>query len=230
MVLRYTKCVVTALGIGAIRAAIRRSLERGTKRIADVAEELHVSRSTLQRRLAEQGTDFTSIRKTVQAEVALEDLKEGRRVSAAARRALVSPDHLCRIVREATGLTAGQIARAAELSQRIQFMLERDPPSSGTYLYRLQRRKWHQIDAELDRLLGDIGPNNPLAAWAKGVLVSAARPDFRRQPYRGRIRQRRKRERDELEAFMQEFDRWFDEDSVLVQPSAIRGVAIAASD
>src|SRR5215218_9729116 len=103
--------MVTTLEAGAVRAAIRRCLRRGTKRIEVVAQELHVSRSTLQRRLADQGTDFTALRKTVQAEVALGQLMDGRRVTTAARRALISPDHLRQFVREETGLTPGQIAR-----------------------------------------------------------------------------------------------------------------------
>jgi AraC-like DNA-binding protein len=228
---RYTKCMVTTLGIGVVRASIRTCLEQGTKRIQDVALELHVSRSTLQRRLAEQGTDFTRLRRAVQTEVALEHLKSGRAVVVAARRALVCPDHLRRFVREETGLTPGQIARAVELADRVQLMREQDPPSFGTPLYRLQMRKWHRIDAELDGLLGDIGPTNPLADWAKGLLLSAERPDFRRQPYRNQIREKRKREREELETLMREFDRWFEQDDLPAPMTPkVREIAIDAAE
>gem|GEM_PF-2269681 len=226
--MRYTKRMGTSLSQKAVRTAIRSCLERGTKSIHDVAQKLHVSRSTLQRRLADQGTDFTNLRKAVQAEVAIEHLKGGRRVSVAARRALISPDHLRQLVREETGLTPGQIARAAALAERVRFMREQDPPSFGTYLYRLQAQKWHRIDAELDRLLGDIGPANPLADWAKGVLVDAARPDFRQQPYRNRIREKRRREREEEEALMREFDRWF-EDSFRAAVPVAREVGVDAA-
>lgn len=210
-VFRYTKGeMVPPCDDADIQAAIRHALGRGTKRIEDVAEFLHISKSTLQRRLSERGTSYTALRRRAQVAIALKHLTAGKPVFTAAHRALVSSDHLCVIVREETGLTPGQIARAAELSRRIELMREHDPPTFGSSLYRRQIRRWHRIDAELDRLLGDLGSANPLANWAKELLVSAARPDFRRQPYRRRIRAKRKRERDQVEALMRDFDRFFE--------------------
>lgn len=189
-----------------VRVAVRLALEHGVKRIEDVAGSLHLSKSTLQRRLAQCGTTFTVVRRETQLSIALECLIEGGSARKAARRALLSPDHLCVMVRQMTGLTPRRIARAAELGRRVEHLRTLDPPESGTWLYRRRLRTWERIDGELDRLLGDLGPDHPLADWAKRLLLSAQKPDFRRQPYRERIRAKRQRESERLEEIWREFD------------------------
>ena len=150
----------------------------------------------------------------------MEALTEGRSVLASARRALVDPDHLCVLVREATGLTPAQISRARTLASRIEGYRSQGPPRSGSSLYRRQSREWQRIDRELDRLLGDLEADNPLADWAKAIVVNATRPDFRRQPYRDRVRAQKREELERLEAFWREFDERFGPD-LLSRPPAI---------
>ncbi len=79
------------------------------------------------------------------------------------------------------------------------------PPSYGSPLYHRQRREWLQIDAELIRLLADLNALHPLAQWAKALLVAIDRPDYRKQPYRDDLRDRRKLERERWELQLRRF-------------------------
>jgi hypothetical protein len=48
-------------------------------------------------------------------------------------------------------------------------------------------------------MLGGLGSKNPLAPWAKQLLVSVARPDNRRRGNRERIQEARQREKKQRE-------------------------------
>lgn len=167
-----------------VRKAIGNALIRGRRNLVDVAQTLCVSASTLQRILANHGTDFTSLRREVQVQIALEHLTAGRPAWMAAERAVLSPDHLRLIVKEATGLTPLQILTAARISATLTRWRRKGPPAYGSWLYRRQFEEWQKFDAQLQDLFADLGPTHPLANWAKKTLLIADRPDFRTQPYR----------------------------------------------
>lgn len=176
-----------------VQKAIADALARGRRNLVDVAQILCVSASTLQRLLAEHETDFTTLRREVQVRIALEYLIGGRPVWKAAEHAVLSPDHLCLVVKEATGLTPLQILTAARISATLTRWRRKGPPPYGSWLYRRQFEEWQKFDAQLQELFADFGPTHPLANWAKKTLLIADRPEFRTQPYRAERRLRAKR-------------------------------------
>jgi hypothetical protein len=95
----------------------------------------------VQRALSDCGTDFTSLRRGVQIQVALEHLTAGRPAWVAATRAVLSPDHLCVVVEEATGLTPLQIIRAAEISATLERWRRQGPPAPLPVNYALLSRE-----------------------------------------------------------------------------------------
>jgi AraC-like DNA-binding protein len=160
-----------------------------------------MSRATLQRVLAAERTSFKIVRRRVQLDIALERLTAGDAASAVVREIGVTPDHLCVLVREATGLTPRDIIRARHLADIVTRWKRHGPPVAWSRRYREHRRQWRRVDEELQRLLADLGPSHPLADWAKQLLVAADRPDFRTQPYRDLLREERRKEdeqRDEM--------------------------------
>lgn len=183
--------------------AIVDALDCGRRSLADVAQILCVSSSTLQRLLSEAGTDFTTLRKEVQVRLALDYLTAGRQVWVAAERTVLSPDHLCVIVKEATGLTPLQILSAARISATLERWRRQGPPSYGSFLYRRQFEQWQRFDAQLQDLFADLGPRHPLSDWAKKTLLAAQRPDFRTQPYRRERRRRARRQSAELQRILE---------------------------
>lgn len=186
-----------------MRTAIAEALNRGRRNIDDVAQILCVSSSTLQRLLADAETDFTTLRREVQVAMALAHLTTGRRVCLVAERTVLSPDHLRVIVKEATGLTPLQILTAARISATLESWRRQGPPSYGSFLYRRQFEQWQRFDAQLQDLFSDLGPDHPLADWAKKTLLAAQRPDFRTQPYRRERRQRTRRQSAELQRILE---------------------------
>lgn len=186
-----------------VSTAIAEALGRGRRSRVDVAQILCVSSSTLQRLLADAGTDFTTLRKEVQVRVALAYLTAGRRVWVAAERTVLSPDHLRVIVKEATGLTPLQILTAARISATLERWRRQGPPSYGSFLYRRQFEQWQRFDAQLQDLFADLGPSHPLADWAKKTLLVAQRPDFRTQPYRRERRRRARQQSAELQQILE---------------------------
>jgi AraC-like DNA-binding protein len=185
---------------------IRHALATGRTRREDVAQLLYISDSTLTRVLKAGKTGFTARRRQVRLDIALKRLTEGQPAAVVARDVGVSRDHLCVIVREETGLTPRQIIRAKHLSDIVVRWQRRGPPAERSTLYRQQFREWKKIDDELQHLLQDLGPSHPLAEWAKTVVVAAGRPDFRRNPYRARVRARRQEEAEQDAARMQRFN------------------------
>jgi AraC-like DNA-binding protein len=163
-------------------------------RLDDVAADLFVGKSTLQRRLAEQGTTYSEQRRQVQILVALELLTQGRSVRTAAMSVGLSADHLCVLVTQYAHLKPRQIVRACELASRVRRWRRSVPPRSGTKLYFKQLERWKAIDIELQALLAGLEKDHPLAGWAQKVRRDAQRPDFRRRRYRGRVRAARRRE------------------------------------
>jgi AraC-like DNA-binding protein len=186
-----------------VRTAIADALNRGRRNLVDVAQILCVSSSTLQRLLAEFETDFTTLRREVQVRLALGHLTAGCRVRLAAERTVLSPDHLCVIVKEATGLTPLQILSAARISATLERWRGQGPPSYGSFLYRRQFEQWQRFDSQLQDLFADLGPDHPLADWAKKTLLAAERPDFRTQPYRRQRLQRVRRQSAELQRILE---------------------------
>jgi AraC-like DNA-binding protein len=190
-------------------------LDRGHRRLADVAQILCTSESTLQRWLADDGTDFTALRKEVQVEIALKHLTAGRPAWAAAERAVLSPDHLRVVIKEATDLTPLQILRAARISATLEQWRRQGPPAYGSWLYRRQFEQWQKFDAQLQDLFADLGPTHPLADWAKKTVVAAERPDFRTQPYRAERRDKAERQAAQIQRMLgaapRDLDRLFTE-------------------
>jgi AraC-like DNA-binding protein len=174
-----------------VRNAIGRALARGLRSTDDVAQLLHVSRSTLERGLQDEGVEFKQLRRDVQLEIALELLTSGASAAHTATEVCVTRDHLCVIVRAHTGLTPYQLIRAVKLAEKVGRWQEQGPPAYGSAWYRAQFDQWRAIDDELQRLFGDLGPDHPLADWAKKLLLAVERPDYRRAPHRARLRSRR---------------------------------------
>ena len=190
-------------------AAIETALARGRTGIDDVAQILFVSKSTLQRRVGPHS--FTAVRQRVQLRLALDGLTSGRGAGCVAREVVLSRDHLRVLVKKATGLTPARITQAVRLASRLQAWKAQVPPPSGTHAYRRRIDQWDQADRKLIALLGDIGPENPLAPWAKQLLVAVERPDNRLRPNRKRIQQARRAERERLEELRKREEQQFEE-------------------
>jgi len=206
--------------VGDVEVAIERALSMGRTRIEDVAQILFVSRSTVQR-WAEPQT-FTKLRQRVQLRLALRSLVSGRSVEAVAQEVVLSRDHLRVLVKEATGLTPVAIVRATRMAHRLKRWKAQVPPPAGTYAYRHRISEWDKTDRKLQAMLGNLGHGNPLAPWAKKLLLSTARPDNRRRSNRKRIKEARKRERERLdEIYKQEeqrFEKFLEESWAEVSP------------
>lgn len=208
---RYTACMASARPEpDEIEDAIREAFTYGRIRIDDIAQILAVSRSTVERALAEPAdsknpTDFTALRRIVRLKISLPLLTNGESVRSVAEKVCLCPDHLTVIVRGETGLTPRQIIRAARLGKKIEDWKREGPLRQNTALYRTRLRAWDRIDTELTNLLGDLGPSHPLARWAKRLLVDLERPDYRRQPHRDVMRANRKRESDALQHRLQTY-------------------------
>lgn len=192
-----------------VEAAIETALARGRTRVDDVAQILFVSKSTLQRRV--KPYTFTAIRQRVQLRLALDDLTSGGEAGNTAKKVILSRDHLRVLVKEGTGLTPARIVYAAKLASQLQAWKNQIPPRSGTYAYRRRIIEWDQADRKLEVMLGDIGPENPLAPWAKQLLVAVERPDNRLRSNRARIQEARRHERERLEQLRKREEERFEE-------------------
>jgi len=188
---------------GDIQEAIAAALARGRRSLADVAQILCVSPSTLQRSLAEQETDFTSLRREIQVRVALKHLTAGVPAWRVAQEVGLSHDHLRVIIKAATGLTPLEILTAARISATLRRWRSSGPPAYGSWLYRRQFEQWQKFDTQLQKMFEELGPAHPLANWAKEVLLAANRPDFRKQPYRDQHRRIAKRQDAQLREMLE---------------------------
>ena len=184
----------------------------GPARIGDVAGALFVSRSTLQRRLATSGLSFTELRQQVRVQVALRRLTSGASCAGAARAVGLTGDHLCRLITVYAGVRPREIARACHLAARAQRWRRSTPPHSGSRLYAKRMRRWQAVEAELGVLLAPIpSSGHPLSAWARRVRHAGRRPDYRRGPYRTRVRAARRHERAAYAAERRRIDAWWAE-------------------
>jgi AraC-like DNA-binding protein len=182
----------------------------GPTRIEDVAYALYMSRSTLQRRLADSGTCFTEIRRGTQVRVALDRLTSGASCAQAARAVGLTVDHLCRIVTVDTGIRPREIARASALAARARRWKRSAPPRFGTRLYTERAKRWHALETELDVVLAPIpASGHPLSAWASRTRRACRRPDYRRGPYRARAHAARQRERTIEAAERRSMEAWW---------------------
>lgn len=195
--------------VGDAEDAIECALSLGRTKIEDVAQILFVSMSTLQRWVAPD--TFTKVRQRVQLRLALKGLVSGRSVETVAQEVVLSRDHLRVLVKEATGLTPAVIVRAARMASRLKQWKAQVPPPAGTYAYRHRISEWDKTDRKLQAMLGNLGHENPLAPWAKNLLLSVARPDNRHRSNRKRIQDARRRESERLEALYRQEEQQFEE-------------------
>ena len=186
-----------------INEAIVIALARGRRSLVDVSQILCSSPSTVQRALSVEGTNFTRARQQIQLDIALKHLVVREPVWRVAERVVLSPDHLRQIINESTGLTPKQIALAANISATLEGWRRKGPPRYGSWLYRRQFEQWKRFDAQLQDLLGDLGPRHPLYDWAKRTLVAAERPDFRTQPFRDARRAEAERRAEMLQQLLE---------------------------
>lgn len=177
--------------------------------IDEVAGQHFVSVRTLQRGLADEGTDFGTVRRETQVNVAIELMCHGASAARAARDVRLSRDHLCVLVNQRTGLRPRQIVRSYALAQRAARWKSRVPPRYGTKLYVKRMYEWRRIDAELRQLLDGLEADHPLATWVTQLRRQARRPDYRRRRYRARVRTARKREAAEAERQQRAVKAWF---------------------
>ena len=178
-----------------MRIAIRAQLETGPGlRIEDVAGCMYVSKSTLQRALAQEGTTFTVLRRRVRVEVAIERLTGGATCTSAATYVGLSRDHMCKLVREYTGLTPRRIVRARRLAHQAKRWRRSAPPPAKSWFYVEQLRRWRAIEVELGKLVEELPADSPLAGWAQQMRRSARRPDYRSGHYRKLTAAQRRRE------------------------------------
>jgi AraC-like DNA-binding protein len=193
-------------------------------RIEDVAAALYVSRATLQRRLAREGESFTEIRKRSRVTVAITELTHGASCARAAAKVGLSGEHLCRLVRQRTGLRPKEIVRASSLAARAQQWRRSKPPRSGSRLYWERSRRWRELEAEVRMLLAPVPATaHPLSGWARRTIHMCARPDYRTGRYRARVhaarsaeRRAREAERRRLDAWLRKLDRSVDQDMFLI--------------
>jgi AraC-like DNA-binding protein len=191
------------------RVICDRIREGASLRIEEIAASLFISRSTLQRAMADQGATFTAVRQRAQVEVAIEHLTTGSSCTYTAAQVGLSSDHLCKLVTDYVGLTPRQITRAWQLADRVRRWRRSVPPRANTKLYFRRLERWKKIDAELEQILATISPGHPLARWARRLRQSAQRPDYRRGKYRARVRSERRRERAELAARIRQATVWW---------------------
>jgi AraC-like DNA-binding protein len=196
-----------------VLAAVRASVSAGSStRIEDVAARLYISRSTLQRRLAERKTSFTELRREARVEVALKRLSAGSSCANAAVYVGLTGDHLCRLITDHVGLRPRQIARANQLSARADRWRRSIPLRSDSRQYIEQMRRWKALEDELAVILAPIPRSgHPLSAWARRISQMARRPDYRKGHYRARVRAARQRERAALAAERRRVDAWWAE-------------------
>lgn len=204
---RYTERVSrTPPTLEQLRREIRALLTHPEQTITELACIMHTSRAALQRDFQAHGTSFIRELRHVRVERAVVELVQKRRSAKATADLLgVSPDHLCRILRDAYGLTAYQLIRVRTLDLQLRRWNAELPPRPGSALYRRRREQWDRADQELQRILGDLPHGHLLADWAKKVLVSAARPDLRTREQRTRIKARRRRAAEQREASLAAF-------------------------
>lgn len=180
--------------------------------IGDVASALFVSRSTLQRQLATNGTNFTEVRQQVRVLVALRRLTSGASCATAARAVGLTSDHLCRLVTGYVCVRPREIVRACQLAARAKRWRCSTPPRSGTHRYVELMRRWQALEVELGVLLAPIPPSgHPLSAWARRMRCAGHRPDYRRGRYRKRVRTARRREKEAYAAERRRLDAWWAE-------------------
>lgn len=169
--------------------------------ITELACVLHMSRSTLQRIFSIHDTSFVRELRFVRVERAVVELVKNRRGAQVTAALLgISPDHLCRILKDVHGLTARDLIRVRVLDGRLRAWRAEVPPRAGTALYRRRLEEWGRADQELQAILGDLPHGHPLAAWAKEILVMAARPDYRTKDQRRRIQDTRRRDAEQATA------------------------------
>jgi AraC-like DNA-binding protein len=194
------------------QAQVRELLGSEAVHVEDVAAGLFLSKSTLQRRLAERGTSFTAIRRRVQVDVAIERLIAGASCASAARRVGLSRDHLCRLVSAQTALQPGQIARACQLARRAERWRRSAPPRAGTRVYSERNERWRRLEREVTALLAPVpASGDPLSRWACKLRRAAQRPDYRRGAYRARARAERRREQLLRGAELRSLQHWLSE-------------------
>jgi AraC-like DNA-binding protein len=178
-----------------VRDAIRVQLETGPSlRLDDVAARIYISASTLQRALTREGTTFTELRRQVRVEVAIERLTAGFTCISTAAYIGLSRDHMCKLVRDYTGLTPRRIIRARKLAQRARGWRNSPPPATESWFYAERRRRWRTLETELGRLVAEVPADSPLADWADRLLRSSRRPDYRSVRYRKLVAAERRRE------------------------------------
>jgi hypothetical protein len=192
-----------------VEKAIKARLHAGASlHVEDIAMCLYVSKSTLQRTLAERSTTFTQVRRQVQVKVAVERLSGGASCAGTAAHVRLSADHMCKLVTEYTDLTPRQIVRACQLAERVRRWRRSAPPPADSKLYFTRLERWRAIDDELARLVANLSPDSPLAAWAEKLHRSARRPDYRRGRHRARARAERRREGEVLMVMLRQAAAW----------------------
>lgn len=92
-----------------VRAVLRRRLGRGVVDVDSVSRGLHVSARTLQRRLTAEGTRFQRLLDAERHEIAVDQVRRGKRVREAAKAAgFAESASFCRAFRRWTGRTPEQ--------------------------------------------------------------------------------------------------------------------------
>jgi len=156
-------------------------------RIEEVANELHVSRSTLQRALSRSGTTFTRLRQVVQLEEAARHLMYPHRSysrSHLASRLGLSREYMSRRLQAEWNLSPADIERLSQLRSELVVTnsllgrLNSEPNIGVEDTPWLTERRKH-IETEIRDILAHIPSNSP-SRWAdqirSGLRTSVSPP------------------------------------------------------
>jgi AraC-like DNA-binding protein len=153
-----------------VRKAIRDGmLLGGFPPITDVARRLYLSRSTLQRVLAESGLTFTGLRRDVRVEFAAELLARGASWSETAERVGLGRDHLSRLIKQRFNVRPHQIERVNTLAGTLTRATIRSA-RTGRLLSTRGEQQWRELETEVEEVLRRLpSGSHGLSAWERRV-------------------------------------------------------------
>jgi len=161
-----------------VRAILREDSNGLRMSARRLAQRLYSSETTLRRKLRAAGTSLTHERSLARAEIALPLLQRGKSVKRVADRVGISPDHLRVTLESIYGLHPSTVQHVGRLVRTLE-----GEPRSLRALERAQEK-----DRLLQDLLADIGPDHPLASWARNLILVGYHPERESAKYRERLR------------------------------------------
>jgi AraC-like DNA-binding protein len=168
-----------------VREAIQASLlANQSAPITDVAARLYLSRSTLQRVLAENLHSFAQLRQDVRVDLAAELLAQGTSWSVTAARVGLGREYLSKRIKDRFNLRPRQIERLNFLADVTTRWRKETPATvagrAGRPFLKERMRRWRDIENEAEELLGRLPPGpNALMLWKRRIRRQVRAPSGR---------------------------------------------------